>query len=100
MEISFESPFHIFRSRKKIENMERYHQFLNWLKGEFDLFLMDELNGLEVYYPSGFFSVGICTEDKNNFYVKIKVLSKTLKTGSLISSEIENVYRLLERTKN
>jgi hypothetical protein len=97
MNITFESPFHTITRYEKIENIEFYDQFLNWLKGEFDLYLMEELDGLKVYYPNGLFSVTLFSKNKNDLSIEIKIKSKTLKSVNQVSSKIEIIHRRLRK---
>jgi hypothetical protein len=92
MDISFQSPFHNITRYEKIENIEFYYQFLNWLKGEFDLYLMEELDGLKVYYPNGLFSVKLFSKNENDLSIEIKIRSKTLKSAHQVSSKIEIIH--------
>lgn len=91
MDISFEAPFHTFISYEKIESMEFYNQFLNWLKGEFDLFLMEELEVLKVHFPNGCFSVTLITENEMDLSVEVKIKSKTIETANLMAAKIETI---------
>jgi hypothetical protein len=91
MNITFEAPFYTIYRHEKIESIEFFDQFVNWLKGEFDLYLMDDSDGLKVYYPSGFFSVKLFSKNENKFSVELKVKSKTLKSANQIASKIESV---------
>ena len=50
MNISFESSYYNFIKYENIKNIEIYDKFLNWIKGEFDLYQMEEMNGLIVYF--------------------------------------------------
>jgi hypothetical protein len=97
MNIPFEAPIHTFTRYENIENIEIYNQFLNWLKGEFDLYLMEELDGLKVYYPNGLFSVTLFSENEKDFSIEIKIMSKTLKTANQISIKIETIYSHLNK---
>lgn len=97
MNIAFESPFHTITRYEKIENIEFYDQFLNWLKGEFDLYLMEELDGLKVHYPSGLFSVTLFSKNENDLSIEIKIKSKTLKSVNQVSSEIETIHDHLKK---
>jgi hypothetical protein len=97
MNIAFESPFHTITRYEKIENIEFYYQFINWLKGEFDLYLMEELDGLKVYYPNGLFSVSLFSKNKNDLSIEIKIKSKTLKSVNQVSSKIEIIHRRLRK---
>jgi hypothetical protein len=70
MNISFEAPFHTITRYKKIENIQFYNQFVNWLSGEFDLCLMEESDGLKVHYPNGLFSVTLFSKHENDLSLK------------------------------
>lgn len=96
MNIAFESPFHTITRYEKIENIEFYDQFINWLRGEFDLCLMEELDGLKVYYPNGLFSVTLFSKNKNDLSIEIKIKSKTLKSANQVSLEIETIHNRLK----
>lgn len=97
MNISFEAPFHTITRYEKIENIEFCDQFVNWLRGEFDLYLMEEVDGLKVYYPNGFFSVTLFPKNENDLSIEIKVRSKTLKSANEVSSKIETLHRRLKK---
>lgn len=96
MNISFQSPFHIITRYEKIENIEFYDKLLNWLRGEYDLCLMEELDGLKVHYPNGLFSVKLFSKNENDLSIEIKIKCKTLKTAHQVSSKIETLYGLLK----
>lgn len=97
MNISFEAPFHTITRYEKIENVEFYDQFINWLRGEFDLCLMEELDGLTVYYPSGLFSVKLFSKNENDLSIEIEIRSKTLKSVNEISCKIEIIHGRLKK---
>ena len=97
MNISYEAPFHTLTRYEIIEDIKFYYQFLNWVKGEFDLYLMEELDGLIVYYPNGLFSLKLCLEYENNFSIEIKIISKNLKIANEILHKIESVQNHLKK---
>ncbi|WP_269242651.1 hypothetical protein [Flavobacterium limnophilum] len=97
MDISFQAPFHVVTRYEKIKNVEFYDQFVNWLKGEFDLCLMEELDGLTVHYPNGLFSVKLFSKNEKDLSIEIKIRSKTLKSVNEISSKIETIHRRLKK---
>ena len=92
MNFSFESTYNNFIIYENIKNIEIYHKFLNWIKGEFDLYQMDELDGLIVYFPDGWFSITILFESELDFKIVIKIKSKTLNSGIKIESQLKNKY--------
>lgn len=97
MNIAFESPFHTITRYEKIENIEFYDQFINWLRGEFDLCLMEELDGLTVHYPNGLFSVTLFSKNEKDLSIEIEIRSKTLKSVNEVSSKIETIHRRLKK---
>jgi hypothetical protein len=100
MDISFETPFHTLTRYEKIEDIKFYYQFHNWVKGEFDLYLMEELEELEeliVHFPSGLFSVKLYLENEKDFSIEIKIISKTLKIANQISCKIESIQNHLKK---
>lgn len=92
MTISFEAPYYNFIKYENIKTIEIYHKFLNWIKGEFDLYQMDELDGLIVYFPNGSFSITMLSERELDFKIMIKIKSKTLNSGIKVASQIKNRY--------
>ncbi|RTZ03119.1 hypothetical protein [Flavobacterium sp. GSP6] len=100
MNISFEAPFHTFTRYTKVEKTEFYDQFINWLKGEFDLYLMEETDGLRVYYPNGMFTVKLVSKRENDFSIEIKIKSKNLKAANQISKKIETIHSHLKTVLN
>lgn len=97
MDILIKPSIHNFTRYENIKNIEIYNQFLNWLKGEFDLYLMDELDGLKVYYPNGLFSVRLFSENEKDFSIEIKIISKTLETANQMAAKIEAIYDHLNK---
>lgn len=97
MDILIKPSIHNFTRYENIKNIEIYNQFLNWLKGEFDLYLMDELDGLKVYYPNGLFSVTLFSENEKDFSIEIKIISKTLETANQMAAKIEAIYNHLNK---
>jgi len=102
MNISFEDPFYIFIKYENIKTIEIYNQFLNWIKGEFDLYQMEELDGLKVYYLNGWFSITVLSERELDLNIVIKIKSKTLNGGMEIAAQIKTIYvhlnQVLENT--
>lgn len=79
-------------------SLKNYSQFLNWVSGEFDLFLQEETNGLQVYFPEGSFFIKASTEDKN-IVAHIHLSSKVEKTGNDILEKIMSLHTLLLKIK-
>jgi hypothetical protein len=96
MDISFIKPYHQWTQRKFFISNTLYDKFLNWLSGEFDLYLQDEQNGLEVFFSNGRFSIKKVAENKENIEIEINVKSKNLTIGSSIAHQIMSVYNHLE----
>lgn len=55
MDITFGNPYYNYITCKIIKTIDIYYTFINWIGGEFDLFQIEESDGLKVYYPKGWF---------------------------------------------
>ncbi|EDP72781.1 hypothetical protein FBALC1_16807 [Flavobacteriales bacterium ALC-1] len=96
LNISFKSPYHNWTQRESIVNKQLYNKFLNWTSGEFDLYLQEELNGLEVFFPKGEFSIKALEESKKNMLIEINVKSKDLTLMNTIGNQIISIYHQIE----
>ena len=92
MNTSFEAPFYHFVEYQEIKSFDIYHQFLNWLQGEFVLCQNEQLEGLKVYYPDGCFTIKILSKNEGIINTEIKVKSKSKKTGLKTYQKIVLVY--------
>lgn len=92
MNVSFKSPYYNFILTKKMKSLDVYHKFLNWIKGEFDLYQMDELEGLKVYSPNGWFTINNISQSDEIINVEIFVKCKSKKSGLKIFQKIESTY--------
>ncbi len=95
MNISFESPYYNFITYENIKTIDVYDKFINWVRGEFDLFQMDELDGLKVYYPNGWFYIELLTESDLDLIIAIKIKSKTLDSGLKTEAQIQIIFNHL-----
>lgn len=86
----------------KLDNIYFYDKFLNWIKGEFDLYLMDESNpiSLLVYFPSGHFSIKNISKNKPFAMMEVKIKSKTLDCGTKTANQITAVLNLFHKALN
>jgi len=97
MNTSFEAPYYNFIQNEGIKSIEIYNKFLNWIQGEFDLYQIDEVDGLKVYYPNGWFSIGLLSENEEDLNITIKIKSKTLDSGLKIEAQIQTIYNHLNQ---
>jgi len=96
MNVSYIKPYHQFTQTESIMNKHIYNKFLNWISSEFDLYLQDELNGLEVFFPDGKFSIKPISENKNDILIEINVKSKNLNLMNLIGNQIISIHDQIE----
>lgn len=71
-----------------------YNLFLNWVSSEFDLFLQEESNGLQVYFPDGCLTIK-SGDNNNNLTANIDLQYKFLEKGQNLIHKIEALYSLL-----
>ncbi|MCL7753501.1 hypothetical protein [Polaribacter sp. Z022] len=87
-------PCHKLNKQATFSSTTKYNQFLNWISGEFDLYLQDETNGLHVFFPEGKFHIS-ALETKEKTIAEINLESKILEKGQIIFDKIMSVYNLL-----
>jgi hypothetical protein len=97
VETSFIAPYHQLNKKVFFNSSNSYHTFINWVSGEFDLFLQDDFNGLMVYFPGGSFHI------KNDAYIEpivaeINMESKNIENGQIIFNKIISLYNLVSKT--
>ena len=92
MNTSFEAPYYNFIQNESIKSIEIYNKFLNWIQGEFDLYQIDELDGLKVYYPNGWFTIKIINKDADIINIEIHGKNKSKNSGFKIYQKIEALY--------
>ncbi|WP_430410432.1 hypothetical protein [Kordia sp.] len=95
--ISYTSPYHELIRKTTFSSSKRYDKFLNWVSGEFDLYLQDESNGLHVFFPEGTFHIKNGDEKGNTVTAEIHLKSKVLQKGIDMIDEIMSVYNLLAK---
>lgn len=81
------------------ENTLAFRQFLNWISGEFDLYLKEELSELVVYFPNGYFIISEHENNSDNIKFKILVYSKSLNKGNYIKGKIEVILNHLKKSQ-
>ena len=101
MNISQETTFsldrHNLNKQLCFNSSNGYNLFLNWVSSEFDLFLQEESNGLQVYFPDG--CLTIKSADKNNNLMANNDLQyKFLEKGQSLIHKIEALHSLLLNT--
>ncbi|WP_452599697.1 hypothetical protein [Pontimicrobium sp. MEBiC01747] len=87
---------HQLVKRKSLANNQLYNKFLNWISGEFDLYLQEEQNGLNVFFPGGKFNINKVTELKNDIVIEINVESKNLSQTKSITNKIISIHKHLD----
>jgi len=92
MNISFKSSYYSFIKIEKVKTAEVCYKFINWLTMEYDLYQMDELEGLKVYYPNGWFTVELMTNFKFQTNILINVKCKSLHKVKMQIAQIETLF--------
>ncbi|MDO6759288.1 hypothetical protein Q4566_03680 [Tamlana sp. 2_MG-2023] len=81
-----------------VPNLFMYNKYLNWVSGEFELYLQDDSNGLKVYFPSGHLSVRLIQSNRQDIYFEIYVKSKNRAFGTRIHNQVievlNQIYKL------
>lgn len=97
MDISSENSHYNIIKYENIKTIDIYNTFINWVRGEFDLYLMEELDGLKVYYPNGWFSITVKSESEMELNIIIQIKSKTVDSGLKIEAQINKIFSHLNQ---
>ena len=95
MEISFKDPYYNIIKSENIKSVEVYYKLLNWIQGEFDLYQIDDLEGLKVYCSNGYFTVRLLNKNNEFISFEISVKNKSKKSGYKIYQKLESLYNHL-----
>ncbi len=94
---SFQDSTHI----ESFANPKLYKKFLNWVSGEFDLFLQIEENDLQIFFPNGSLHIKEQNINSNTITAEIKIKSKNPTVGinilnqiTSITNHLKNIYSL------
>ncbi|MFC5683119.1 hypothetical protein ACYE2N_04210 [Flavobacterium sp. MAHUQ-51] len=77
----------------ELKNNVVFERFINWVMGEFDLFLQDEdEKKLKVYFPNGWFSIDYFQNTDIKIGVAIKVEGKSKVINQEIMNQLMQIY--------
>lgn len=74
-----------------------YERLINWVSGEFDLYLQNQSEILEVYFPNGWFSIRSFKGENSNELIEIKVEGKSKIACQKIMNQLECIYNHVVR---
>lgn len=81
-----------------ISRTSDYNKLLNWLSGEFTLYLQEEESeSLKVYFPNGWFSIVSFMSENQQVNVEIIVKGKSRIACQNIISQLEFIYKYFVR---
>ncbi len=73
---------------ESIPNKALYKTFINWVSGEFELFLQDNLDGLQIFFPGGYCYITGTESNHDGIGFKIMVRSKYKQKGIQINNQV------------
>lgn len=83
--------------RKSLANIHLYNKYINWLSGEFDLYLQDTLNGLDIFFPGGKLNVNSVSKTKEDVVLEINLTCKNKSLGTTITDKVNSIHKQLEK---
>lgn len=75
-----------------LRDFKVYDKFINWVIGEFDLYLRDESDTLSVYFLNGWFSIRKLNCKNEIIQLQIKVKGRSKNIGQEIMDQLEGIY--------
>lgn len=94
----FGDTFYRLVLKETILDLGFYHQFVNWVRGEFDLFLQDNSSGLKIYVPNVFFCIDL--EFKPNLAINLIVFNKSKFDNEKLFEILVNVLNHLKQIQS
>ena len=82
-------------SLKKVDIIKTYsiyEKLINWVTGEFDLFLKNESEILKVYFPNGWFSIRNFKDENNQERIEIVIEGKSKIACQKMMNQLERIY--------
>lgn len=86
---------HLFSCKKTFKNSTIYQWFLNWLSGEYDLYLQDDSECFTVYFPYKKLSVTQLKKSDRTFVAEINVEATISEEGLQLFNSVDSLYNLL-----
>lgn len=77
-----------------VDSKIAYCRFLNWVIGEFDLFLKnEESEALKVFFPNGWFSISCFQNSESKLNVTLLVEGKTETAFQSMMKRVMQIYK-------
>lgn len=92
---SFSAPYYQLIRKMVFASSKHYYKFINWIRGEFDLYLQDETNDLQVFLPGCRFNIKHIKGNNDIIIAQINIKSKASDHGNAIINQIMSIYNLL-----
>ena len=83
--------------KESFMNHDLYDTFLNWISGEFDLYLQDEADDLQVFFPFGKLCIKRINNSTENINVEINIKSKKMSLCNQIVDKISTIQNHLKK---
>ena len=87
--------YYEFMYTESVASITTYNKFLNWVSGEFMLYLQDWENGLKIFFPSGSLSIELLKNNQDKVDFKIAVIAKNKQKAINTNTAICNVFNHL-----
>lgn len=92
IDIVYEDPYYKLSQKKSVGTVEMYLKLINWVSGEFDVYLQDESSRLVIYYPNGWLSINCNLQLKDKIIVEFTVISKSKKSCQSVFIQLATIY--------
>ncbi|MFI1744253.1 hypothetical protein [Thalassobellus sediminis] len=96
-DIVYSKPYYKLVKIELIETIDIYFKFINWVSGEFDLFLQDESEGLKVHYPNGWLSIKYINKYKTDNNLQITIMGKSKDICEKINIQLDSIYNQINK---
>ena len=86
-----------YKKEEMVKSNVVFERLINWVTGEFDLYLKNESEILEVYLPNGWFSIRNFKNENNKEVIEIRVEGKSRIACQKVMNQLEFIFNHVVR---
>ena len=88
--------FKLIKVYPLLMTFSHYNKFINWVSGEFDLYLKEETNELKVYFPNGWFRIGNFITEDLQYNIELELIGNSKTSCEKVLKKVESTYNRIE----
>ncbi|KAA5825747.1 hypothetical protein FPF71_07505 [Algibacter amylolyticus] len=98
--IKYLKPYYTLVHQETLTHQETYIKFINWVSGEFDLYLQEKTEGLKIYYPNVYFNIKNIANSGQEIKLQITILSRSKEICYKINKQLQSIFNQIIQIYN